>query len=432
MILIISKATKRNVKKPAANDATNPNNNNNNPNAKTLAMNQTGPVGFPSNQSIRAKEIQNIYSQKLKVGPKNPGYQRPRKPDTAAPTPSSNSKQQQIEEPAQEKVVIGEDDRDIVENGYRVSIPDNYEDFEDNLGFDRKSVTKNFRSFGTTDSTKKVHPSRNSLLTEENSSSTLPMDASKGTIFRIKKTNGATTPTPTKDMIYKLVPSRAEKENPRPYLHEKNSNVAGTSSYKFPTIWTQSGGSKPPRAAVVEKIENDANGEENMLINAYYKPPVKPMMKIPGETVLDEHPVSTSLTNYERKIKTSSGFETTKANSGRNDWYPKNPPKNSNVLPIDKDRSQKNSGGAGNFVVPRLFEINVRSSKSGQFKETNFATGVHAGLMSTYGRSLTKGLSAPREASNPSTAFAMVREKHGSSHKSTNSNFVDTLVQKNK
>jgi tubulin polyglutamylase TTLL6/13 len=417
-------STKRNVKKPPVNDPAN----NNNINSKTLAMNQTGPVGFQSNQSIRAKEIQNIYSQKLKVGPKNSAYQRTRKPDTAAPTPSSNNKLQQIDEPAQEKV-IGEDDRDIVENGYRVSIPDNYDDFEENLGFERKSVAKNFRSFGTTDSTKKVHPSRNSLLTEENSSSTLPMDASKGTSFRIKKTNGATTPTPTKEMIYKLVPSRAEKENPRPYLHEKNSNLAGTSSYKFPTIWTQSGGSKPPRAAVVEKIENDANGEENMLINAYYKPPTKPMMRIAGETVLDEHPVSTSLTNYERKIKTSSGFETTKANSGRNDWYPKNPPKNSNILPIDKERTLKN--GAGNFVVPRLFEINVRSSKSGQFKETNFATGVHAGLMSTYGRSLTKGLSAPREASNPSTAFAMVREKHGSSHKSTNSNF-DTLVQKNK
>ena len=420
------------MKKPTANDT------NNNLNSKTLAMNQTGPVGFPSNQSIRAKEIQSIYSQKLKVGPKNSAYQRPRKPDTAAATPSSNNNKQPTDAIPESELhvaaisnsekVIGEDDRDIVENGYRVSIPDNYEDFEDNLGFERKSVAKNFRSFGT-DSAKKVHPSRNSLLTEENSSSTLPLDASKGAIFRIKKTNGATTPTPTKDMIYKLVPSRAEKENPRPYLHEKNSNLAGTSSYKFPTIWSQSGGSKPPRAAVAEKIENDGNGEENMLINAYYKPPLKPMMRIPGETVLDEHPVSTSLTNYERKIKTSSGFETTKANSGRNDWYPKNPPKNSNVLPLDKDRSQKN--GAGNFVVPRLFEINVRSSKSGQFKETNFASGVHAGLMSTYGRSLTKGLSAPREASNPSTAFAMVREKHGSNHKSTNSNF-DTLIQKNK
>ena len=87
-----------------------------------------------------------------------------------------------------------------------------------------------------------------------------------------------------------------------------------------------------------------------------------------------------------------------------------------------QQQQEGGKGGTGNFVIPRLFEINVRSSKSSQLKETNFAHAVHAGLMSTYGRSLTKGLSAPREASNPSTAFAMVREKHSSGQKIVNSN----------
>jgi len=411
---------KRAVKKPSTNDGskTNP----------TLSMNQTGPVGFQSNQSVRAKEIQNIYSQKLKVGPlKNSAYQKTRRNDLAT-TPMAKQQNDLLAETAPQKSddhydaddqekVVGEDE---LENRYMMppsTEQDGFNDFEDGgLSLERKSVAKNFRSIGQ-ESAKKPNPSRNSLLTEENSSSSIPFDTSKGAMFRIKKTNGATTPTPTKDSMYRLVPSRADKENPRPYQHDKNAN-GGTvvNAYKFPTIWSQSTGTKVHK--LPEKIETDGRVEENLL-KTYYKPPLKPVMRIPGEAVLDEHPVSTSLTNYERKIKTSNGFETTKANSGRSDWYPQNPPKNS--LPPSQQQlqqlQQQGRGGAGNFIVPRLFEINVRSSKSGQFRETNFATAVHAGLMSTYGKNLNKGLSAPREASNPSTAFAMVREKQSSGQK---------------
>ena len=81
-----------------------------------------------------------------------------------------------------------------------------------------------------------------------------------------------------------------------------------------------------------DRSENDNKTEEINQNNQakgtfFYKPP-KSMTRIVGEThILDDTPVSLSLVGQERKIRTSYGPSSVKAESGADDWYPKAYPK---------------------------------------------------------------------------------------------------------
>ena len=65
-------------------------------------------------------------------------------------------------------------------------------------------------------------------------------------------------------------------------------------------------------------------------------------------------------------------------------------------------------------MTPKLFEINVKTSKGSQARENSLSSSIHAGLMSTYGKSLTKGLSLQREVSSPPINVGYTRDIHTS------------------
>ena len=71
---------------------------------------------------------------------------------------------------------------------------------------------------------------------------------------------------------------------------------------------------------------------------------------------------------------------------------------------------QQQKNFIGNFITPKLFEINVKTSKGSQGREHSLGSSIQAGLMSTYGRSLSKGINLQREVSSPPVSFGYTRD----------------------